>query len=137
MFSRVLVIGVALALSAGAAHAQTTVTKTPIKPTSAADAQEMFVTYCAACHGKDGKGDGPAAGALNQAPADLTRISARNGGAFPEVRVRRFIEGLDEVKAHGTRDMPIWGDLFRALDRNTAQIRIEALAQYLKGLQQQ
>ena len=87
-------------------------------------------------HGKEGKGNGPAASALAKVPADLTRISARNGGTFPEVRVRRYIEGLDEVAAHGTRDMPMWGDLFRSLNRDTAQIRVAALADYLKSLQQ-
>ena len=95
----------------------------------------MFDTYCAVCHGKDGTGNGPAAKALVKAPADLSRISARNNGTFPDIRVRRYIEGLDEVPAHGTRDMPMWGDLFRSLNRDTAQIRIAGLAEYLKSLQ--
>jgi mono/diheme cytochrome c family protein len=96
----------------------------------------MFQSYCAACHGKTAKGDGPAAVALKKAPADLTKINARNGGKFPEVKVKRYIEGLDEVAAHGTRDMPMWGPLFRDLSRDTAQIRVQALSDYLKSLQQ-
>ena len=100
----------------------------------------MFDTYCAVCHGKDAKGGGPAAAALKKAPADLTRISARNGGSFPDVNVKRFIEGLDQVAAHGTRDMPMWGELFRSLDGASnsgfAQIRVQALNDYLKSLQQ-
>jgi mono/diheme cytochrome c family protein len=95
----------------------------------------MFTTYCAVCHGKDGKGDGPAAKALAKTPADLTKLAARNNGTFPDLKVRRYIEGLDEVAAHGTRDMPMWGDLFRALNRDTAQIRIASLAEYLKSMQ--
>ena len=87
-------------------------------------------------HGTEGKGNGPAATALAKVPADLTRISALNGGTFPEVRVRRYIEGLDEVAAHGSRDMPMWGSLFNSLSRDTAQLRIAALAGYLKSLQQ-
>ncbi|MBZ5559041.1 MAG: cytochrome c [Acidobacteriia bacterium] len=110
--------------------------KEPIKPTSAADAKKMFDSYCAVCHGKDGKGGGPAAKALAKAPADLTKLSARNNGTFPDVHVRRYIEGLDEVAAHGSRDMPMWGDLFRSLNRDTAQIRIAGLAEYLKAMQQ-
>jgi hypothetical protein len=43
------------------------------------------------------------------------------------VRVKRYIEGADEVAAHGTRGMPMWGDLFRSLSRDTAQIRVQAL----------
>jgi mono/diheme cytochrome c family protein len=96
----------------------------------------MFDTYCAVCHGKEGKGNGPAAASLTKTPADLTKISARNGGTFPEVRVKRYIEGLDEVPAHGTRDMPMWGGLFNSLSRDTAQIRIQALASHLKSMQQ-
>jgi mono/diheme cytochrome c family protein len=136
MVNRMLVAIVALMVSAGAAHAQTTIKKRSIKPTAVTNAKQMFDSYCAVCHGKDGKGDGPAAKALTKAPADLTKISARNGGTFPDVRVRRFIEGLDEVPAHGTRDMPMWGELFRSLGPDTAQLRISALADYLKSMQQ-
>lgn len=117
-------------------HAQSQVKKEPIKPVPASDAAAMFQGYCAPCHGKDGTGNGPAAKALTKVPADLTRISTRNGGAFPEVRVKRYIEGADEVPAHGSRDMPMWGELFRALSRDTAQIRVQALSDYLKGMQQ-
>jgi cytochrome c553 len=127
---------VALAIAAGSASAQAQVKKGPIKPTPASDASKMFDTYCAVCHGKDGTGTGPAAKSLTKAPADLTKIAARNGGTFPEVHVKRYIEGLDEVAAHGTRDMPMWGGLFSSLDRNTTQIRIQALSDYLKSLQQ-
>ena len=124
-----------LMLSAGAAGAQPKIEKAPIKNTPASDAGTMFNTYCAVCHGKEGKGDGPAAKSLAKTPADLTKLAARNNGTFPETKVRRYIEGLDEVAAHGTRDMPMWGDLFRSLNRDTAQIRVEALTQYLKSMQ--
>jgi mono/diheme cytochrome c family protein len=107
----------------------------PIARTSPADGKEMFQAYCTPCHGKEGRGDGPAAAALKRAPADLTTLASRNGGKFPEVQVRRYIEGLDEVAAHGTRDMPIWGPLFRSLSRDTAALRIESLAQHLKSIQ--
>ncbi len=136
MVRHVFVAVVVLAVSAGSALAQPRIEKGPIKPTRASDSKMMFNTYCAVCHGTEGKGNGPAATALAKVPADLTRISARNRGTFPEVRVRRYIEGLDEVAAHGTRDMPMWGDLFRSLNRDTAQIRVAALADYLKSLQQ-
>jgi mono/diheme cytochrome c family protein len=124
-----------IALSAGAAYAQPTVEKGTIKAVPASDARAMFDTYCAVCHGKTGVGDGPASKALAKAPADLTRISARNGGTFPEVRVKRYIQGLDDIAAHGTRDMPMWGDLFRSLNPDTALIRVQALSDLLKGMQ--
>jgi mono/diheme cytochrome c family protein len=135
MITHMLVWFVALAVSAGAASAQTTVKRAPIKPTPVTDAKKMFDSYCAVCHGNDATGNGPAAKALTKAPADLTKISARNGGTFPDVRVRRYIEGVDEVAAHGTRDMPMWGTLFQSLNSDTDQLRIAALTEYLKSLQ--
>ncbi len=126
---------VALAVSAGSAFAQAKIEQAPIKNVNVTDARGMFDSYCAVCHGKDGKGTGPAAKALAKVPADLTRVSARNNGTFPDTRVRRYIEGLDEVPAHGTRDMPMWGSLFNSLNRDTAQLRVAALADYIKGMQ--
>lgn len=136
MVRRVLVGVAVFTLWAAAAHAQPQIKKEPIKPVAASDAAAMFSSYCSPCHGKEGRGDGPAAPALTKTPADLTKINARNGGKFPDVKVKRYIEGLDEVPAHGSRDMPVWGGLFRALDRDTAQIRVQALSDYLKKIQQ-
>jgi len=129
------VVFIALAISATVANAQPKVDQSAIKQTPVTNAQQMFDSYCAACHGKTGVGDGPAASALTKAPADLTKISARNGGQFPEVKVKRYIEGADEVAAHGSRDMPMWGELFRSLNRDTAQLRIQALSDHLKKMQ--
>ena len=131
------IVGIAVVLLwAFAAQPQAQVKKEPIKPVAASDAGAMFQSYCAACHGKDGLGNGPAAKALTKAPADLTRISTRNGGKFPAVKVKRYIEGLDEVPAHGSRDMPMWGELFRSLDRDTSMIRVQALSDYIEKMQQ-
>jgi mono/diheme cytochrome c family protein len=110
-----------------------------ISRTDATNPKEMFDTYCATCHGTSGKGDGPAAAALKKAPADLTKISARSGGKFPTVQVNRFIRGVDEFPAHGSRDMPIWGNLFKALDANSeasALVRVNGLTDYLRSIQQ-
>jgi mono/diheme cytochrome c family protein len=136
MIRQVLVAGAIAVLSASAAGAQTKIEKGPIKAVPASSAAQMFRTYCAVCHGQGGKGNGPAAASLTKVPADLTRISARNGGTFPAVRVKRYIEGLDEVAAHGTREMPMWGDLFKSLNRDTVAIRVEGLTRYLKAMQQ-
>ncbi len=135
MLRRVLVACVMCLLTAAVAGAQPQVKKEPIKPVAASDAKAMFSAYCASCHGMEGKGNGPAAAAMSKTPADLTRIAARNGGTFPDVKVKRYIEGLDEVSAHGSRDMPVWGPLFRELNRDTALIRVQALNDYLKSLQ--
>jgi mono/diheme cytochrome c family protein len=126
---------IALVMSAGTAFAQPKVEQGTIKNVNASDAKGMFDSYCAVCHGKDGKGVGPAAKALAKMPADLTKLSARNKGTFPLTQVRRYIQGLDEVPAHGSRDMPMWGTLFNALNRDTAELRVAALADYIKGMQ--
>lgn len=135
----ILVVVGALTISASVAafQAKPQIQSKPISPTSMRDAKAMFQTYCAACHGKEGKGDGPAATALKKAPADLTKLSARNGGQFPENRVSRYIQGLDQLAAHGSRDMPVWGDLFKALGSSgTVAIRVANLTDYVKSLQQ-
>jgi mono/diheme cytochrome c family protein len=138
MIRTIVAVFAALLLPIAGALAQTQppkIEKAPIQPTSKTDAAKMFSSYCAVCHGPEGTGNGPAASALTKKPADLTQISARNGGTFPEVKVSRYIEGADQVAAHGTRDMPMWGDLFRSLDRDTAILRVKALSDYIKSLQ--
>jgi mono/diheme cytochrome c family protein len=135
MIRRVLLAVAVFACAAGVAGAQTTIKRVPITPTPADDAPKMFQEYCAVCHGADAKGGGPAAVALKKAPSDLTAISARNGGTFPQAKIARYLEGLDSIPAHGTREMPIWGELFRSLDPNTVQIRVKQLSEYLKSLQ--
>lgn len=101
------------------------------------DSPGMFREYCAACHGLSGRGNGPAAPALKAVPADLTTLSARNGGKFPDTRVRRYIEGLDEISAHGSRDMPVWGKALRGMPGGDAgmRLRIEGLTKHVESLQ--
>lgn len=119
------------------ANAQPTIKKVPVEPTSAASGEQMFKTYCAACHGLDGRGTGPAATALKKTPANLTELSARNGGKFPEMKVFSTIKGDSDVAAHGTKDMPVWGDLFPSVSssQGEVQLRISNLTGYLKTIQ--
>ena len=129
---------VTVALGVLGAQSQPGVKIIPVIPTSAASGQQMFDTYCAVCHGKDGRGDGPAAAALKKAPSDLTLIAARHKGTFPEFDIRHSISGDAVIAAHGSRDMPIWGDILRSLDpgaESIAQLRIENLTSYIKSLQ--
>jgi mono/diheme cytochrome c family protein len=99
---------------------------------------EMYRTYCASCHGIDGKGSGPAAAALKQALPDLTQIAKKNNGRFPDFRIARIIDGDDVVAVHGARDMPIWGDYFREKNRDEAilQLRERNLTDYIRSIQQ-
>jgi mono/diheme cytochrome c family protein len=104
------------------------------------DGRLLFRAYCASCHGTDAKGNGPAAPSLKTAPADLTRISQRNGGSFPLLKVQRTISGENAgTAAHGSREMPVWGPIFGqiAWDQDLGQVRIYNLAKYLESLQKQ
>ena len=105
--------------------------------TSPAAAPEMFKQYCAACHGNDARGNGPAAAALKKPPADLTQLTRKNGGKFPEMKVANVIRGDDVVAAHGSRDMPIWGSVFRSMGDNLdVQMRVRNLVVYVESIQQ-
>ena len=112
-------------------------------PTGAED----FTTFCAACHGTGGRGDGPAAAGLDRKPADLTGLSARNGGVFPGTRVMAKIWGYTGVKP-GHRDdgspMPRFGPLLQGevvpYDggdgiATPTPVRLVEIAEYLKRLQ--
>jgi len=118
--------------------AQTEIKHVPIKQTSPASGTEMYKTYCAVCHGVDGKGSGPAADALKVPPTDLTTMAARNGGKFPALKVEAMLRGESPRAAHGTKDMPIWGNLFWSLSGGheaEVQQRISNLNRYLESIQ--
>jgi len=70
---------------------------------------ELFERFCAACHGVEGRGDGPVAAGMSTAVPDLTRIAQRNDGEFPAGTIRETIDGRSLAAAHGTRAMPVWG----------------------------
>ena len=140
MEKRTVVTAAVLALALAAAVAAQEKPKIVMQPppyVNVDDPQAMFREYCSACHGRGGRGDGPAAAALKTVPADLTRISARNGGKFPDAKVRRYIEGLDEIPAHGSRDMPVWGQVLRQLPggESAVKMRVEALTKYIQSIQ--
>jgi len=73
---------------------------------------DLYRQYCASCHGLNAQGDGPVAAALKVKVPDLTRIAQRHGGTFPSSDVRDTIDGREAPRAHGTRTMPVWGELF-------------------------
>jgi mono/diheme cytochrome c family protein len=141
MTTRQLSTFVVLLLTACFAVAQEkpVIKKDTMKQTSPASGKEMYTEYCAACHGVDGKGTGPAAPALKTPPPDLTTLARRSEGAmYPRDRVATILRHGTEVVAHGTSDMPTWGPLFKSLDplHDTAvQQRIKNLSDYLESLQ--
>jgi mono/diheme cytochrome c family protein len=98
----------------------------------------LYKAYCASCHGTDAKGGGAMAKSLKVPPADLTRISARNAGKFPLMRIEKIISGEEQTgSGHGTREMPVWGTIFSqvARDQDLGRVRIDNLARYLRDIQ--
>jgi mono/diheme cytochrome c family protein len=106
--------------------------------------QFHYQRYCSVCHGMQGKGNGPLAEDLTITPADLTQLSKKNGDHFPFWRVYRMVDGREEVRGHGTREMPIWGDEIRidekeALPRFQEDLvagRIWQMLSYLQAIQE-
>lgn len=71
--------------------------------------EELYLRFCASCHGSEALGDGPVSRSLNVAVPDLTRIASRYG-EFPAGAIRDVIDGRGiDKRAHGTREMPVWG----------------------------
>ncbi len=117
---------------------QPTVKRVPAQPIQSVDGKDNFEAYCAVCHGKTGKGDGPAAPAMKTPVADLTAIARKNGGKFSAVPIAEMIKGADrEMPSHGSKDMPIWGAVFRSFsaDPNIAALRVNNLVNYLESIQ--
>ncbi len=139
MLTRITVLSIACLLFSGiGAGQQKTIKHVPMQQTSPASGKEMFTEYCAACHGRDAKGDGPAVSALKVPPSDLTALARHNGGKFPALHVASVLQFGSNMPAHGTRDMPIWGPLLQSLKRtDDAQVkqRIANLTDYIKSLQ--
>ena len=104
---------------------------------------ELFISLCASCHGAQARGDGPVAPLLVTPPSDLTRIAQRNSGRFYADTVQRFIDGREVRRAHGPRDMPVWGRqlYFSAKEddpaaRAHADAEIAKIVEYLRSIQQ-
>jgi mono/diheme cytochrome c family protein len=107
------------------------------EPDDVALGRQIYLERCVSCHGLTGEGDGPVAPALSTPPANLRRLSERFGNPLPEDQVARFIDGRAEVKAHGPRDMPVWGKRFYAETHNEHAVHamIAALVAYLQSIQ--
>jgi hypothetical protein len=114
----------------GSAFAEVVIREMPLTWQQAAltDGEELYQELCAVCHGIGGKGDGPAVPALAKPVSDLTVLTANNNGVFPQKQVENSITGQSRIDAHGTVDMPIWGQRFEELRPDWKQVRRSALA---------
>jgi mono/diheme cytochrome c family protein len=129
-----VVLLVSMAISASG---QTTPQRQP--PIRPVDGASIFRNNCAACHGLEGKGDGPVSKVLKRNVPDLTRLSQRNGGVFPSTHVRTTITfGADDLlPTHGSKTMPIWGPIFHEIefDQDLGNVRLETITKYLESIQ--
>jgi mono/diheme cytochrome c family protein len=103
---------------------------------------QLYARFCASCHGAKGYGDGPVASSFKVIVPDLTRIALRHGGTFPDEQISKIIDGRKTLPPHGSRDMPVWGLEFQALDAGKPQPQqsaseiIARLTAYVRSLQQ-
>ena len=111
--------------------------KTPAAPAFAKSGKDLFANYCVVCHGRDGKGTGPAANSLRVLPADLTLLSRKNGGKFPSSRVINILRGEADLPEHRQQEMPVWAPAFEATSTNNpgGPQRIGRLLKYIESMQ--
>ncbi len=138
---RFSILVAALLLFAGASGAQSKAAskQDQLPPDFVPTGKQMFKQYCAACHGLDAKGHGPARAALKVPAADLTTLAKRHGGEFPYDLVTNVLRFGPGVAAHGSSDMPTWGGIFQYMDnynQAAVQKRIKNLCDYLASLQE-
>ncbi|MDD3652369.1 cytochrome c [Immundisolibacter sp.] len=130
---RLATVGALLTLTSAVALAA------PFSDETMARARRDYNKYCASCHGPEGHGDGPVAQSMKAMPADITVLSQKNNGEFPTERVRDIIDGRADVKAHGPRTMPVWGEELyvspEGVSQRQAQDRIAALTEYVRRMQ--
>jgi len=134
----VLLAGLCAAASMSADDKASPTPKAPKAPLiSSLKGADIFLAYCASCHGSDATGNGPVAPALNTKVPDLTTIAQRNSGVFPSRRVQKIIAGDQAVIAHGSREMPVWGPIFHQVeeDRDYGEVRLQNVTDYLQSLQ--
>ena len=105
----------------------------------AGSGRQMYMSYCASCHGADGRGDGPLAPYLKIQAADLTQLSNNNHGRYPSTYVLSVLQSGTSTPGHGTAAMPVWGSLFAEMDGGqrslTKALRISNLSGYLETIQ--
>ena len=136
----VMVKGLVVVIVAGAlAGAQTENKSATAASGEPFTGKQLYSSYCALCHGSDGKGGGPFSPQLKVWPPDLTQMAKKNHGVFPAMRVTEAIDGEFGKPSHGSAEMPIWGPVFRSMahgHKDSARVRIESLVKYLESIQE-
>jgi mono/diheme cytochrome c family protein len=135
LFAGGLFVLIFATLANGQSSGTQTVTRGPFVPSG----DLMYAQYCAACHGRDAKGNGPVASGLKTMPPDLTTLAKRHGGKFPYDYLSSVLRFGLGPSSHGSSEMPTWGPLFKYADKNDEQLieqRIKNMSDYLASVQQ-
>ena len=140
MLKYLLVTALAATLAAGTGYADRSKAKVtiPITKTTPTSGKQMYVNYCAPCHGVDGRGNGPAATALKNLPSDLTVLSRNNNGKFPDAHIVAVLQNGTAISAHGSAGMPVWGPILGKMNQTNSQdrmLRISNLSRFLESMQ--
>ncbi len=140
MVKRFLLTTLAVVFTLGMGYADQSGRKVtiPVDKTSPTSGRQMYSSYCAPCHGVDGRGHGPAAVALKNQPTDLTDLSKKNHGRFPDTHIVAVMQFGAEVPAHGSAEMPVWGPILTKMDVSNVQetqLRISNLSRYIESMQ--
>jgi mono/diheme cytochrome c family protein len=140
MFKRFAFVAVAAGLLMAAGYANETKGKVivPVERVNPTDGKLMYTGYCAPCHGTDGRGNGPVAGALKAQPTDLTTLAKAHNGKYPDSHVVSVLQFGSTLPSHGSAQMPVWGPLLGKMDNvhtQDTQLRIANLSHYLHSLQ--
>jgi mono/diheme cytochrome c family protein len=131
-------LGTAVAIGAGYADQAKSPVVIPVPQTAPTSGKQMYVNYCAPCHGVDARGHGPVAAELKRPPIDLTVLSRNNGGTFPGKHITSVLEYGSEIPSHGTAQMPVWGPIFGRMDTSLPgekMLRISNLSHFLESIQ--
>jgi len=135
---KLVIITLAMGLGlAGSSQEKAKIKHAPSSNSDPASGVEMYRTYCAVCHGLDGKGNGPAASVFNTRPADLTTLAKKHGGKFPGAEVATELKSVYQAP-HGSQEMPIWGESFSEISPKGEAIgtlRIANIVKYIASLQ--
>ena len=94
--------------------------------TIAADAQEgetIFQTRCFVCHGREGKGNGPASTGLGATVRDLTNASWQDSTSDETIR---------SVVRNGAQ--AVGGSIAMAPNRDLSDAQIQSLVRYIRQL---
>ena len=140
MLKHLIVTAGVLALAASLCTAEQDKHKVtiPVTKTASTSGKQMYSSYCAPCHGMDGRGQGPVAPALKAPVPDLSLLARNNHGKYPDAHIYTVLENGVDIASHGSAEMPVWGPILGRMNHTNNQdrlLRVANLSRFLETLQ--